>query len=599
MFRNRLPRVTFANAFSILVIARLISALFNIVHDCDETFNFWEPLHYLVHGTGLQTWEHSPEFALRSYLYLGLHYAVAKPSAVLASALSLPRVYAFHAVRIALGVVSAHAEAWLCAEVAKIDMNASRILVMTSAFSAGMFAAATAFLPSSFAMYCVTCAAAASLAGKHAVACAACVAAVTIGWPFAGICAIPYGVECLQTRGWIKTALYVSAPLATITAVSAAIDSEMYGRTTWSILNILRYNVAGGGSELYGTEGPGYYLRNLLLNHSLATPVSLCFPFVALAHRLAVGGRRGDITRPGYGRLVRAYAPFPLALAFFSLVAHKEERFMYPAYPLILTGFGAALSAGLGVVVHAAKRLAPDGFLGTVARDSVMATAAIGVVGVVGVTAALGASRAVAQVRGYGAPMWAYQRVPLLPDNVSPVGVCVGGEWYRFPSSFHFPRGDYELRFVDSGFGGALPVPFVGGKGGTKYAPPGLNDKNAADPRQRVQFSHHVHGPCDLMVDVAMDGVAPAIDPNSIVPEGWVEEATFEEFEQEPLEGGEEGSGGVVRIQVERTLARWVIAYEAPFLDAANSPAFTRAFYVPWWSANRNAYGSYRVYRRV
>ena len=45
--RNRLPRVTFANAFSILVIARLISALFNIVHDCDETFNFWEPLHYL------------------------------------------------------------------------------------------------------------------------------------------------------------------------------------------------------------------------------------------------------------------------------------------------------------------------------------------------------------------------------------------------------------------------------------------------------------------------------------------------------------------------------------------------------------------------
>ena len=96
-----------------------------------------------------------------------------------------------------------------------------------------------------------------------------------------------------------------------------------------------------------------------------------------------------------------------------------------------------------------------------------------------------------------------------------------------------------------------------------------------------------------------MDGVTPAIDPNSIVPEGWVEEATFEEFEQEPLEGGEDGSGGVVRIPVERTLARWVIAGEAPFLDAANSPAFTRAFYVPWWSANRNAYGSYRVYRRV
>ena len=119
-FRHRLPRVTFANAFAILAFARVVSALCNIVHDCDETFNFWEPLHYLVHGTGMQTWEHSPTFALRSYLYLGLHYVVAKPAAVLASALALPRIHAFHAVRIALGVVSAYAEAWLCAEVAEI-----------------------------------------------------------------------------------------------------------------------------------------------------------------------------------------------------------------------------------------------------------------------------------------------------------------------------------------------------------------------------------------------------------------------------------------------------------------------------------------------
>ena len=318
-FRHRLPRVTFANAFAILAFARCVSALCNIVHDCDETFNFWEPLHYLVHGTGMQTWEHSPTFALRSYLYLGLHYVVAKPAAVLASALALPRIHAFHAVRIALGVVSAYAEAWLCAEVAKIDQNASRILVVASAFSAGMFAAATAFLPSSFAMYCVTCAAAASLAGKHAVACAACVAAVTIAWPFAGICAIPYGLECLRTNGTVRTAMYIATPLAIITSISVAIDTEMYGRTTWSVLNILRYNVAGGGSELYGTEGPGYYLRNLFLTFSIAVPASLALPLVALVHRLVLGG-----IEPGYGNLVRTCVPFPLALGFFSCIAHKE-----------------------------------------------------------------------------------------------------------------------------------------------------------------------------------------------------------------------------------------------------------------------------------
>lgn len=44
-----------------LVAARVLGALANIVHDCDETFNYWEPLHYLVHGSGMQTWEYRCE----------------------------------------------------------------------------------------------------------------------------------------------------------------------------------------------------------------------------------------------------------------------------------------------------------------------------------------------------------------------------------------------------------------------------------------------------------------------------------------------------------------------------------------------------------
>jgi alpha-1,2-mannosyltransferase len=532
-----------------------------------------------------------------------LHYVVAKPAAVLASALALPRIHAFHAVRIALGVVSAYAEAWLCAEVAKIDQNASRILVVASAFSAGMFAAATAFLPSSFAMYCVTCAAAAALAGKHAVACAACVAAVTVAWPFAGICAIPYGLECLRTNGTVRTTTYIATPLAIITSISVIIDTEMYGRTTWSVLNILRYNVAGGGSELYGTEGPGYYLRNLFLNFSIAVPVSLALPLVALVHRLVLGG-----IEPGYGKLVRTCVPFPLALGFFSCIAHKEERFMYAVYPLLLTGFAASLAASHSVVVHVAKRLAPDGFLGTAARDAAVATATIGVVTIVAVTAALGVSRTAAQLHGYGAPMDLYRKIPQIARESSSlrlIGVCVGGEWYRFPSSFHLPRVDYRLVFIDSGFDGALPVSFVKGKGGTRFGPLGLNDRNEADPITRADFPFHVDGPCDFMVDVTLDGVAPAVDPRTIVPAGWVEEDRFETFETEPGDGeddggdGEEGWVKTVSIRVERTEARWVIVNEAPFLDAANSPTLTRAFYVPWWSTDRNTYGSYRVYKRV
>ena len=40
------------------------------------------------------------------------------------------------------------------------------------------------------------------------------------------------------------------------------------------------------------------------------------------------------------------------------------------------------------------------------------------------------------------------------------VSVCVGGEWYRFPSSFFLPGPTYRLQFVKSSFDGMLPLAF-------------------------------------------------------------------------------------------------------------------------------------------
>lgn len=41
-----------------LGLLRYMSATSNIIHDCDEVFNYWEPLHYLLYGSGFQTWEY-------------------------------------------------------------------------------------------------------------------------------------------------------------------------------------------------------------------------------------------------------------------------------------------------------------------------------------------------------------------------------------------------------------------------------------------------------------------------------------------------------------------------------------------------------------
>lgn len=56
--------------FAISLVVRVLSAYFNPISDCDETYNYWEPTTFLIANKGFQTWEYSPEYALRSYIYL-------------------------------------------------------------------------------------------------------------------------------------------------------------------------------------------------------------------------------------------------------------------------------------------------------------------------------------------------------------------------------------------------------------------------------------------------------------------------------------------------------------------------------------------------
>lgn len=75
----------FVFVFSILLTPRLLAAQYSIVGDCDEVFNYWEPTHYLVHGTGFQTWEYSPTYAIRSWAYVGIHALIVKVFQLLGS----------------------------------------------------------------------------------------------------------------------------------------------------------------------------------------------------------------------------------------------------------------------------------------------------------------------------------------------------------------------------------------------------------------------------------------------------------------------------------------------------------------------------------
>ncbi|KAL1935000.1 hypothetical protein VTP01DRAFT_4140 [Rhizomucor pusillus] len=129
-----------SSAFRIFFMVRCISALYGVIQDCDEVFNYWEPMHYLQHGYGLQTWEYSPEFGIRSWAYILVHTIAAWFSSIMAT----NKLQVFYLLRIAFAAISSFVEARFYRTITEeINPHVGRYVFVALFFSAGMFNAAT------------------------------------------------------------------------------------------------------------------------------------------------------------------------------------------------------------------------------------------------------------------------------------------------------------------------------------------------------------------------------------------------------------------------------------------------------------------------
>eukprot|EP00884_Botryococcus_braunii_P000529 jgi/Botrbrau1/10477/Bobra.0133s0083.1 len=277
--------------FGVLSVARMLSAAFNIIHDCDEVFNYWEPLHYLIYGSGMQTWEYSSQYALRSYVYLLLHALVSYPASIVFGD-GPGKAGVFYITKGALGLASAVSETLLYREVRdRVGRREAVYLLIFLVSSSGMFAASTALLPSSFTMVALTLAAAAVLRSKPLQVVVAAVVGVVWGWAVAGLAFLPYAVYVLLAANFLAAVGTGLAALAVTLGAVVGLDAAFYGRWTVSLWNFIRYNVVGGGdSALYGIEARDFYLRNGALNLNLALPLGLLAPIV---FPFGPGGRAG------------------------------------------------------------------------------------------------------------------------------------------------------------------------------------------------------------------------------------------------------------------------------------------------------------------
>lgn len=169
--------------------------------------------------------------------------------------------------------------------------------------------------------------------------------------------------------------------------------------------------------------------------------------------------------------------PFYMWLGVMTLQPHKEERFMYPIYPAI--AFNAAITIHI-ILTHIGHPGAGSPLWRIPSSIKFLAVFAIASGAIT-----LGLLRT-AGIVAYNAPLSVYTHLHE-PDVAQPGDtVCIGKEWYRFPSSYFLPD-DVRAKFVKSEFKGLLPGEFSEAKEGFGFfpgawlVPSGMNDENIED----------------------------------------------------------------------------------------------------------------------
>lgn len=512
-------------AFYICLVAHLLAASNAPIQDCDETFNYWEPLHYLTHGYALQTWEYSPEFGIRSWAYILLHAIPAK----LASLLGKSKTFDFYLLRSLLAAVCAATETKLYSAISRtLHPRIGVFYLIIVAFTPGFFYASTAFLPSSFAMYTGTLGLATFMDWRGGPKTGTVIMwfaiGALLGWPFAGALILPFVLE-----NW-SVAFVAGSPLSTarwyvrgiarclaVLALQVVVDSFFYRGVTVVPWRLVMYNVFSGndrGPEIFGTEPWHFYVRNLLLNFNLWFILALAAAPLLLLQALLTNE---PTTRQNVLRSISLISPFYLWFTIFTLQPHKEERFMFPAYPFL------ALNAAIAfhVLVSWLDSNDPKSLAGKIPAR--LKTALL--LPVVLLSINIGLLRIVGTITSYQAPLKIYEALKQ-PELTSPDDtVCFGKDWYRFPNSFFLPDG-VHAKFIKSEFDGLLPGEFLEGKEGLSYlpdypgtwkTPSGMNDLNKEDVGKHTDIQH-----CSFLVDSSFLSTQPsALEPAYSQDEKW------------------------------------------------------------------------------
>ena len=334
---------------------------------------------------------------------------------------------------------------------------------------------------------------------------AAVLATLVSSWPFGAVVFVNFCFYVFYRHGFLfATACGLISGAVCLLAV-VLMDRNFYPNLQITPWNTFQYNNPFGGrnnSTLYGVESFSYYPKNLLLNFNFLFPLALLsFPvtFFSPERRAKLRSMFSFgllLDTPGEAEVVADLVdsfradPWTTDLAFFlsrntvfkhlscswalwllllSLIEHKEERFLYPVYPLLCL---SATVAAVWLTRGFATRVL---FL------------------LVGPASLL---RALALVNYFGEPVMDVWQQALKHTTAEPRSrICLANDWYRFPGHW-FVAESSDVHFVESEFKGILPAKFDLELSPATNEPFRFNDRNREERDRYVPRST-----CDFFVE--------------------------------------------------------------------------------------------------
>ena len=568
--------------FITILIPRTISCFYHPIMDCDETYNYWEPTHLLQYTYGLQTWEYSPVYALRSYLYVGIH-------AVAGCAIQLftsNKINVFYGIRTLLAIISALCDTILIKSISTVYNTNKQIsftlVYCTTIFlslSSGMQHASMSYLPSSFTMYTITLAMSYWIQSRYNLVIVWIGVSVLFGWPFSAVLAVLPAVDIVinQYKQLPKLMLYGVLTVCIVVVPSILVDYVMYNKYVVAVLNIVLYNGAGG-ADLYGTESVAFYINNLLLNFNIVFILSIFSLPTVFINIIS----HDSIQRQSHVQSMKLIVSMYVWVVLMSMMAHKEERFIYIVYPLICYSAAYTVTYAYNILLL---------IINTVASTTIQPTRLLNTVStvvIVLVFAVLSISRTALLIDAYNAPLHIYT---YLYNNINTLGdsthnICVGKEWYRFPS--HYFLNDHQrLQFIKSGFNGQLPQMYHQLQSSdisnntshiqrlidsTSTIPLYMNNMNYEEHTRYIQPYQ-----CDFIIDTEFK--QHKFNPD----EHWY---TY----LKPLP--QHNKPECVDIYTFTNI------YSIPFLDSISTRQPYRSFYLPFIQQQNSVYGQYNIFQR-